>query len=1201
MGESLQPGDPRQLGGYYLDGRLGAGGQGVVYEGYDAHGRRVAVKVLRAVDEEDRARLRREIHAWRKVEPYCTTRVLEADLDGAVPYVVSEYVAGPDLRRAVNSSRPYGPEELRRLAVGLAAALVAIHRAGVVHRDLKPENILLGPDGPRVIDFGIARILEGTATTGLPMGTLRYMPPERYRGKPGDGKVDVWGWAAVVLFAATGYDAFQGESLGAVADRVATYDPDTSRLEQPLRSLVTAALAKDARQRPSAEQLLLSLVGRADLAAAVRETAPGGPPRDAPPSRAQVAEAVFAALGAPEQQAVPSILLRLVAPGERAEDTLRSARRLELGNDLVPEQVTEQVLEVFTRAGVLVWEDGSATLATAALIRAWPRLRDWVAGERAGLAVHQRLAEASRTWSDHGRKRSDLLQGTPLTQAQSWAATGRFHLVLNEVERAFLDACAALTRRRGRLRVVLSGVLALLLVVATGAAVVAFQQRNTLAEQRDRATSAQVAGTAMSLRTSDPQLARRLSVAAAKLSDTPESWNALMTTAYQPEQDAFRLPDYRPTTAELDGSGRLLVAAEGTRVDVWDLNSRTRSASWTAPTAVHQVTVSEDGTTVAVAGDDEIVHLLDISHGAPAPTGANFSAPHQSNGYWSQVALSPHGNYLLVDIVTDAPKPDEGSRENLTVFDAHTANKIGDVSAPISVFLLMGTSFSPDEKVVSFPVPRDGKPFLWDTLPDKKPVPFPDIEVEAKDISGPVVFSPDGKRAAVATKSGEVSVFYREGGYPRRLKGSDNIAATDYPVSFSHDGDFVTWGGTMWAICASEKRECALPPPAPVLRMPSTEGECSPRTAYRFTADDTALECIGTDRVVRRLGVGALTRPPQPTPAFSQNSTVSRDRTTLALSTERGFDLWSLTAHTKRFSVDAKDCGASPYRLSADGKRLAAQCHEVVKVWDLSTDGHPLLASLPLPLSTRTGVLSDTMVALAFSPDGASLAVEQAQDDGTTTLTFWEPSTQRQIHTVKQQAGYPRNGLRLHFNPDGRSVYAAPGIGAVAFPSGEVLVKGSTDFEPDAVSDDGSTLYAYPQGYLPYLRAWDARTLQPKDDLRTGPGSQSLLDHSTDGAVSADGRLFALIQNTDSYRVQVWDTTHRLQLGVPLTGPLHDLVGVSFAPDGTGVTAVDAYGTFFTYPIAPALLVHDLCDRAGALTEEEWKRYIPDVPYRPSC
>ncbi|MET7664530.1 protein kinase [Streptomyces sp. NPDC005373] len=150
-----------------------------------------------------------------------------------------------------------------RPPIGVATALVAIHRGGVVHRDLKPENILLGPEGPRVIDFGIARIEEGTATAGLPMGALRYMPPERYAGKHGDGKVDVWG--AVILFAATGRHAFDGEIAAAVAYQVATHEPDTSHLEGPLRSLVAAALSKDPADRP------ISLTARrADVASAAR-------------------------------------------------------------------------------------------------------------------------------------------------------------------------------------------------------------------------------------------------------------------------------------------------------------------------------------------------------------------------------------------------------------------------------------------------------------------------------------------------------------------------------------------------------------------------------------------------------------------------------------------------------------------------------------------------------------------------------------------------------------------------------------------------------------------------------------------------------------------------------------------------------------------------------------------------------------------
>ncbi|MFJ9694303.1 protein kinase [Kitasatospora sp. NPDC101183] len=1195
MGESLVPGDPRQLGGFYLDGRLGSGGQGVVYEGYDANGRRVAVKVLRAVDEEDRERLRREITAWRKVEPYCTTRVLDSDLDGAVPYVVSEYVAGPDLRRAVHGSGAYGPEELRRLAVNLAAALVAIHRAGVVHRDLKPENILLGPDGPRVIDFGIARILEGTATTGLPMGTLRYMPPERYRGDPGDGRVDVWGWAAVVLFAATGQDAFDGPSLGAVAHQVATHEPDTSRLEQPLRSLVAASLAKDPRLRPSAEQLLLSLVGRADLAAVVEGAGPAGPPRDAAPSRAEVAEAAFAGLDAQERQAVPSLLLRLVAPGERAEDTLRFAHRAEFGDDLVPAQVVDRVLEVFTRAGVLVWEEDRATLATAALIRAWPRLRDWAAGERAGLAVHQRLAEAARTWTGHGRKRNDLVQGTPLAQAQAWAATGRRHLVLNEAERAFLEACAALSRRRGRLRVGLSALLALLLVVATGAAVVAFQQRNTLASQRDRATSAQVAGEAESLRTSDPQLARRLSVAAAGLADTPESWSALMATDHQSEQDAFRLPPFQDRIAALDDSGRVFAAADDNRVNVWDLHTHTRTGSWTAPATVHEIAVSADGTTAAVLANDGIARLLDLSHGAPALRAETFTVPDPSREWQHHLALSPHGTYLLTEIIT---KPGAPHTDTLALWNARTAGQLGGVSTPVDSYFLRFASFSADERIVSFREPGENQPFRWASLPDMKPLPVPQTGIVAAEVRGPMVFSPDGNLAAVVGGPDEIDVLNRPEGTVQRLKGRPGIL--DAPLWFSADGHHLTQAGAIWKVCTTGAMRCD-PRTTPLVTSPSTDSDCGPNFAYRFADDDTALVCIGDDHVVRLLGVRAYTRPPEATKAFyaGDRAQTSQDRTTVAVRTDTGFDVWSLTKHVKSFGLTAEGCETSAaFGLSADGHRLAAQCGRRINVWDLAAEGRPQLASLGSAAPPEKSGAVD--VALAFSPDGASLAVEESWPDGTeylTALSYWDLSIQLLLHTSRERTQYLGGHPNILFHPDGRSVFTA--LGSVAFPSGEAMVKGPADFQPDAVGDDG-TLYASPDGVVPYLRSWDARTLLPKDGLHTGTVLHGFVSRST---VSPDGRLFAAVQEvgTGHYQVQVWDTVSRTPLGVALTGPTLEPVAIAFSADGTSLTAMDLEGAFFTYPIAPSLLVHDLCDRAGPLTPEEWKHYIPDIPYRRSC
>src|ERR1700737_4772320 len=164
----LDPDDPRELGRFRIIGRLGEGGQGVVYLGEDGSGAQVAVKVLKTgADEKARERLAREMVSAQQVAPFCTARVIDASVLGSRPYVVSEFVDGPSLLQRVSADGPLRAGDLDRLVVGTATALTAIHGAGIIHRDLKPANVLLGPDGPRVVDFGIARAVDSGTITGL--------------------------------------------------------------------------------------------------------------------------------------------------------------------------------------------------------------------------------------------------------------------------------------------------------------------------------------------------------------------------------------------------------------------------------------------------------------------------------------------------------------------------------------------------------------------------------------------------------------------------------------------------------------------------------------------------------------------------------------------------------------------------------------------------------------------------------------------------------------------------------------------------------------------------------------------------------------------------------------------------------------------------------------------------------------------------
>ncbi|WP_053175818.1 serine/threonine-protein kinase, partial [Nonomuraea sp. SBT364] len=255
---------------------LGAGGQGVVYLGRSRDGAPVAVKVLRDGVADDR--FAREIAAARRVEPFCIAQVLDAS-SGGRPYIVTEYVDGPSLQQAGR----HAGAELQRLAVATATALAAIHQAGVVHRDFKPANVLLGPGGPRVIDFGIARALDSglTATSSI-VGTPAYMAPEQLAGQEVGPAADVFAWASVIVFAGSGVPPFGDDSLPAVINRILHNEPRVGDLPPALREVVLACLAKDPARRPAMQDVLLRLLGGPGAHPPAGEYAPAAPYPGAP-------------------------------------------------------------------------------------------------------------------------------------------------------------------------------------------------------------------------------------------------------------------------------------------------------------------------------------------------------------------------------------------------------------------------------------------------------------------------------------------------------------------------------------------------------------------------------------------------------------------------------------------------------------------------------------------------------------------------------------------------------------------------------------------------------------------------------------------------------------------------------------------------------------------------------------------------------
>ncbi|MFF4353670.1 serine/threonine-protein kinase [Streptomyces sp. NPDC001530] len=258
--------EPTVVGPYRLLGRLGSGGMGRVYLGRSAGGRTVAVKIVHphfALDEEFRARFRREVEAARRVGGAWTAPVLDADPDASVPWVATGYAAGPSLAAAVaDGGGPLPVHSVRVLGAGLAEALSAVHALGLVHRDVKPSNVLLTLDGPLLIDFGIARATDGTASltsTGVSVGSPGYMSPEQILGKGVAGAADVFSLGAVLAYAATGESPFPGDSSAALLYKVVHEEPQLGTMEGELRELVTACLAKDSGARPTPDEVAVRL------------------------------------------------------------------------------------------------------------------------------------------------------------------------------------------------------------------------------------------------------------------------------------------------------------------------------------------------------------------------------------------------------------------------------------------------------------------------------------------------------------------------------------------------------------------------------------------------------------------------------------------------------------------------------------------------------------------------------------------------------------------------------------------------------------------------------------------------------------------------------------------------------------------------------------------------------------------------------
>ncbi|HET8615277.1 MAG TPA: protein kinase [Actinomycetales bacterium] len=409
-----------RLGPYRLLGRLGEGGMGVVHLGLDPAGRAVAVKVLRehvAHDPDARARLAREVSTLQRVRHPLVAEVIDADVDGPQPFVVTRFVNGPPLDEVVREHGPMTPEALVALGRGLSEALQAIHAAGVVHRDLKPGNVLLLDGRPVVIDFGIAHVADDVrlTTVGLVMGTPGYLSPEVVDGDAVTTATDWWGWAATLAFAASGRPPFGRGPMDVVIDRVRRGDTDLDAVDARLRPLLAAALSVDPDDRPHADEVLAGVERYAaggDTTTVLRHGgAPTLPVRSDPTWVAPVAGRLAGTTGVDERPAAASSRVpALAAAGSPVEGSPVERAPVERppGQGVPPAAVpTSEQPGRSPRTGTLL----AAVATVVAGAAAWPVVTAAVVIALMVLArtVDRGTSALARRRYEHGARRTDGL------------------------------------------------------------------------------------------------------------------------------------------------------------------------------------------------------------------------------------------------------------------------------------------------------------------------------------------------------------------------------------------------------------------------------------------------------------------------------------------------------------------------------------------------------------------------------------------------------------------------------------------------------------------------------------------------------------------------------------------------------------------------------------------------------------------------